>query len=79
MEMFEFSGYNNVKLQAYIWKPDGEIKSVLQLSHGMTEHIERYKSFSEYLCSEGIAVVGFDLRGHGRNASDSAKGWRRMV
>ena len=48
----------------------GEVKAVLQIAHGMTEHMGRYEAFAEYLVSQGIAVAGFDLRGHGKNSGD---------
>ena len=69
-EAFEFAGYNGTKLPAYLWMPDGEVKAVLQITHGMTEHMGRYEVFAEYLYPMGIAVAGFDLRGHGKNPGD---------
>ncbi len=70
-ETFEFAGYNAGTLPAYLWLPDGEVKAVLQIAHGMTEHMGRYEAFAEYLVPMGIAVAGFDLRGHGRNPGDA--------
>ena len=69
-ELFEFAGYGEAKLPARLWVPDGEVKAVLQITHGMTEHMGRYEAFAEYLCPMGIAVAGFDLRGHGANPGD---------
>ena len=69
-ETFEFAGYSGINLPAYFWLPEGEVKAVLQITHGMTEHMGRYKSFAEFLCPMGIAVAGFDLRGHGQNPGD---------
>ena len=69
-ETFEFAGYNGTNLPAYLWVPQGEVKAVLQVTHGMTEHMGRYEAFAEYLCPLGIAVAGFDLRGHGKNPGD---------
>ena len=69
-ETFEFAGYGGTNLPAYIWLPDGELKAVLQVTHGMTEHMGRYEAFAEYLQPMGIAVAGFDLRGHGKNPGD---------
>ena len=69
-ELFEFAGYGEAKLPARLWMPDGEVKAVLQITHGMTEHMGRYEVFAEYLCPMGIAVAGFDLRGHGANPGD---------
>ena len=69
-ELFEFAGYGEAKLPARLWMPDGEVKAVLQITHGTTEHMGRYEVFAEYLCPMGIAVAGFDLRGHGANPGD---------
>lgn len=69
-ELFEFTGYSNTSLPGVLWLPEGEIKAVLQITHGMTEYMDRYQRFAADLCSFGVAVAGFDLRGHGRNAGD---------
>ena len=70
-ETFEFAGYNGTNLPAYLWLPESEVKAVLQITHGMTEHMGRYEALARYLCSMGIAVAGFDLRGHGKNPGDA--------
>ena len=62
---------NNNTLHGVLWTNDDSPKAVLQITHGMTEHIFRYKEFAEALTAQGIAVAGFDLRGHGRNLSNS--------
>jgi alpha-beta hydrolase superfamily lysophospholipase len=41
-------------------------RAILQLSHGMAEHIKRYREFAHSLVSKGIFVYGNDHRGHGR-------------
>ncbi len=69
-ETIVFSGHEGVQLPAIIWKPETEIKAVLQITHGMTEHMERYEEFAAELCKQGIAAAGFDLRGHGKNPGD---------
>ena len=69
-EQFYFSGYENRELPAYLWLPEQEITGVLQLTHGMTEYAGRYTALAECLTAAGIAVAGFDLRGHGRNSGD---------
>ena len=71
-ETFDFSGYNDKSLPAMLWQPEGETKAVLQITHGMTEHIGRYEAFAQEMTAQGIAVAGFDLRGHGRNPGDKA-------
>ena len=70
-EMFVFTGYDETRLPARLWLPEGEVKAVLQITHGMTEHMGRYEALAEYLVPMGIAVAGFDLRGHGQNPGDA--------
>lgn len=69
-ETFDFSGYNDKPLPAMLWQPEGETKALLQITHGMTEHIGRYEALARKMTAQGIAVAGFDLRGHGRNPGD---------
>lgn len=69
-ETFAFAGHNGARLPAYLWLPEGEVKAVLQITHGMTEHMGRYETLAADLCRQGIAVAGFDLRGHGKNPGD---------
>lgn len=69
-ETFEFAGYNRQKLPATIWLPEQEPKCILQIAHCMTEHIGRYTALAQALTGHGVAVAGFDLRGHGRNPGD---------
>lgn len=64
---FDFTGHGGMILPAVIWQPEQEVKAVLQITHGMTEHIGRYETLASDLCRHGIAVAGFDLRGHGKN------------
>lgn len=70
MEYFTFSGYEGKLLPAVLWRPEGDLKAVLQVTHGMTEHMGRYEKLAQYLAPMGIAVAGFDLRGHGKNEGD---------
>ena len=43
--------------------------AVVQLVHGMAEHIARYDEFAAYLAARGLAVCGHDHIGHGRSVS----------
>ena len=67
---FEFKGSGGMMLPAFIWNPE-QPKALLQIVHGMTEHMGRYEDLAAELTDRGIAVAGFDLRGHGRNPGDS--------
>ncbi len=50
------------------WRPgDGNCRAVLQITHGMVEHIGRYRAFAEYLNGQGFLVVGHDHLGHGKS------------
>lgn len=64
--------FNNDSLHGMMWVPDGSPRAVLQVTHGMTEHIGRYGALAEYLAAHGIVTAGFDLRGHGQNPGDSS-------
>ncbi len=68
------------------WVPEGEVKAVLQIIHGMAEYIERYADFAEYLNGFGIAVAGTDHIGHGRSCKEAdrgymgeSNGWKNMT
>lgn len=50
----------NTEIHTMEWKPEGEVKAVVQLCHGMVEYIKRYDEFAEFLCSHGYYVVGND-------------------
>ena len=54
-EHFDFSGQNKTALPGYIWLPEGEVKAVVQIAHGMTEHILigmflSWTGFAAHLC-----------------------------
>lgn len=54
------------QLHGMRWEPEGgSVRSVLQICHGVAEHIARYDAFARYLNGLGIAVVGHDHLGHG--------------
>lgn len=42
-----------------------EIKGIVQIAHGMSEHGERYIPFMEYLAEKGYVCIINDHRGHG--------------
>ena len=52
-------------IHAVEWLPEGDVRAVLQISHGVSEYILRYEPFAEYLVARGFAVVGHDHLGHG--------------
>jgi acylglycerol lipase len=62
-----FSGRRDFKLYYQGWLPETEVKAVLLIAHGIAEHTGRYLNTASYLASRGLAVYGFDYRGHGRS------------
>ena len=58
---------NGIKLHMQAWEPDARPKAVVGLLHGLGEHVMRYAATAETLVKAGYAVMGFDLRGHGRS------------
>ena len=67
------SSYNNVIINAVKWIPETQPKGIIQIAHGVTEYIERYESFANYMTNLGYIVVGNDALGHGRSLIDEKK------
>ena len=59
------SSDGKTQLHAMQWLPVETPRAVLQISHGVAEHIGRYDGFARYLNEQGLAVVGHDHLGHG--------------
>jgi len=59
-------------IHAAEWMPEGTPRAVLQIVHGVSEHILRYAPFAEYLTAHGFAVVGHDHLGHGTTVAPGA-------
>ena len=60
------SGCNEIR--ARICVPDTPPKGVVQIAHGIAEHIERYDDFMRFLAENGFVAVGNDHLGHGKSA-----------
>lgn len=65
-EFYIHSSDKTSKIHGIHWMCGGKTRAVLQIAHGMIEHIGRYSDFAKYLNSQGIAVIGHDHLGHGR-------------
>jgi alpha-beta hydrolase superfamily lysophospholipase len=64
-EFYYDSSDKITKIHGIKWIPDGEVKGILQISHGMLEHMDRYHEFASYIADKGILVAGNDHLGHG--------------
>lgn len=60
-------GVGGALLFSEAWNPESAPKAVVALVHGVTEHCGRYSNLVQPMVDAGIAVHGFDLRGHGRS------------
>ena len=58
-----------------LWFADAPPRAIVQIAHGMAEHIGRYAPFAEFLVSNGYAVAANDHAGHGKSADLSVKGY----
>lgn len=47
-----------------------EYKGIIQIAHGMAEHIKRYEEFAEFMANKGFIVCGNDHSGHGNSISN---------
>lgn len=75
-EDFYFDSCGSGKIHCRRWMPEGGIKAVVQLVHGIAEHIARYDRFAEHLNAQGILVVAEDHMGHGLSVgSDGVQGY----
>ena len=63
-------------IRALVWEADAVAagappRAVVQLVHGMAEHVERYERFVGVLCAAGYAVCAEDHIGHGGSVAAS--------
>ncbi len=56
------------KIRTLIWQEEDLTPiGIVQLTHGMAEHIDRYDDFARFLASNGFIVCGNDHLGHGKS------------
>ncbi len=79
------NGKTNIRVRRC--DPDATPRGIVQLAHGIAEHIERYDDFAFYLAQNGFVVVGNDHLGHGKSINDESElgffaeegGWEMAV
>lgn len=59
------------RLHVIQWQPVEVVRAILQISHGMGEHTERYDEFATFMARNGILVIGNDHLGHGESVKDA--------
>lgn len=74
-EFYYKSNAKTEKIHAVKWIPDGEIRAIVMIVHGMTEFIERYEETALFLCEKGFLVAGNDHLGHGASIGKNPPGY----
>ena len=62
---FHTNDGTEISVSKWVLDGEGKPKAIVQISHGMAEHIQRYDKFARELVSQNIFVYGNDHRGHG--------------
>src|SRR5215470_12792212 len=69
---FRFPSADGLGIACARWDSRGPARGVVQIAHGMGEHIGRYAGVIEILVDSGLRVYGNDHRGHGGSAPSPA-------
>ena len=66
-EFYYASSTGRNQIRARMCTPDGTPRAVVQIAHGIAEHINRYEDFMRFLAENGFVAVGNDHLGHGKS------------
>ena len=75
MEIFYIPSTGGGQLHCRKWLPESKPKAVVQLVHGIAEHIGRYDHFARFLNQHGYIVTAEDHMGHGGSIVGDLKGY----
>lgn len=67
------SNLSDIHAAKFLPSDETQIKGVIQIAHGMAEHLERYEKFADALCEKGFAVYINDHLGHGASVSSESE------
>jgi alpha-beta hydrolase superfamily lysophospholipase len=62
-----FKDADNANIYYQGWQPDGDVKAVLLIVHGLGEHSGRYNNVVDHFVPLGYAVYALDHIGHGKS------------
>lgn len=65
MKRIDFKAKDGKIIKLAVWDEVSSPTAAVQISHGMSEHIERYDDFAKFLNKNGYIVIGDDHRAHG--------------
>ena len=63
---------DGLELRVIVMTPDNAARGIVQISHGMAEHKERYFEYMEFLTAAGFICVIHDHRGHGESVVEQS-------
>ncbi len=79
-------GRDGTPVAGFRWAPPGRVRGVVQIVHGLGEHVRRYDHLANTLATAGFLVQGHDTRGHGGTIADGAtpgeigtSGWKASI
>ena len=70
-ERFHFTSSDGLSIACAKWSGHHEPRGIIQISHGLGEHIGRYAKLAKVLVDDEFVVYGNDHRGHGLTAKPS--------
>src|SRR3954453_11499210 len=70
-ERFQFRSDDGLCIACGKWGNGRDVRGVVQIAHGLGEHIGRYAELAETLTQAEFVVYGNDHRGHGLTAKPS--------
>ena len=65
---FRMTSSDGLQIACTSWAGRAPVRGVIQIAHGMGEHIGRYTCLIDVLVAAGLTVYGNDHRGHGKTA-----------
>lgn len=76
MQILPLTSTTGKPLRVCLWQGENTGKNtVVQLVHGMAEHMDRYDRAAQALCAAGYVVIGHDHLGHGPLAKAEEHGF----
>lgn len=87
IRQIEFKSTNEVNtVFGWIYIPSEPAPGIVQIVHGMAEHMGRYHETMRFLAQNGYVACGIDHIGHGRSAQDEKygffgekDGWKTLI
>jgi alpha-beta hydrolase superfamily lysophospholipase len=67
-ERFQFKSDDGLSIACVKWGNHRGVRGVVQIAHGLGEHVGRYGELADILVRDGFVVYGNDHRGHGLTA-----------